>query len=77
MKRYDIYEDILGEFCRDEGDEGEWVRYADAMEEINRLKQRILNLELPRRRLITKESENYNYTHNRIVNEMGKKIAKK
>lgn len=52
MKRYDIYEDILGEFCRDECDEGEWVRYADAMTEITRLRERILDLELPRRRFI-------------------------
>lgn len=52
MKRYDIYEDILNEFCREECEEGEWVRYEDAMREINRLKERILDLEMPRRQFM-------------------------
>ena len=46
MRRYDIDGPDY------ESEEGDWVRYEDAIAEINRLRERILDLEMPRRRFM-------------------------
>ena len=46
MRRYDIDGPDY------ESEEGDWVRYEDVIAEINRLRERILDLEMPRRQFM-------------------------
>lgn len=52
MRRYDIDGPDY------ESEEGDWVRYEDAMAEITRLRERILDLEMPRRQFMNWDNNN-------------------